>query len=61
VAVPPLEEQDAIVEHLQPRVAQLDALAERTRQALALLAEKRQALISAAVTGNLEAVEEVAA
>lgn len=61
VAVPPKQEQQAIVEYLQPRVQQLDALADRTVQDLMLLAQRRHALLTAAVTGTLDEPEEALA
>lgn len=51
---PPLEEQRAIAEHIASEVAALDALAEVATTAIALLQERRIALISAAVTGKID-------
>lgn len=53
VPVPPLDEQRAIVEHVQIEASKLNALAEATERTIALLQERRSALISAAVTGQL--------
>jgi type I restriction enzyme, S subunit len=50
VAIPPLTEQILIVEHLDVEFAQLDALTTEAQRAIALLQERRTALISAAVT-----------
>lgn len=52
--VPPLDEQQAIVKHVQIETKKLDALAEATERTIALLQERRSALISAAVTGQLD-------
>lgn len=52
--VPPLDEQQAIVKHVQIETRKLDALAEATERTIALLQERRSALISATVTGELE-------
>lgn len=51
--VPPLDEQQAIVKHVQIETKKLDALAEATERTIVLLQERRSALISAAVTGQL--------
>lgn len=51
---PPLEEQRAIAEHIAGEVAALDDLAEIATTAIALLQERRTALISAAVTGKID-------
>lgn len=50
---PPLEEQDAIVAHIAKETAKLDALRAAAENSIALLKERRGALISAAVTGKL--------
>lgn len=50
--VPPLDEQQAIVKHVQIETQKLDALAGATERTITLLQERRSALISAAVTGN---------
>ena len=52
--VPPVQEQRVIVEHLRTRISQLDALKEVTERTIALLRERRTALIASAVTGKLE-------
>jgi type I restriction enzyme S subunit len=58
VPLPPLSEQRAIVEHITRETAKLDALRAATERSIALLKERRSALIAAAVTGqiNIEAV-----
>ena len=54
VCVPPFAEQAAIVEYLDRETAKLDALAAKARETIALLKERRAALISAAVTGKID-------
>jgi len=54
VCVPPIPEQRAIVAHLDAATAQFDALTAEVERALALLQERRTALISAAVTGQID-------
>lgn len=51
---PPQDEQQAIVKHVRIETKKLDALAEATEHTTALLQERRSALISAAVTGQLK-------
>jgi len=53
VPLPPLAEQQAIAAYLDGETARLDALAARYRRLLALLDEKRRALITNAVTRGL--------
>ena len=53
-AVPPLDEQHAIVAHIAAETAKLDALQAATERTIALLKERRTALIAAAVTGQIE-------
>lgn len=52
--LPPVDEQQAIVSHVQAEIRKLDALAAATRCTVELLQERRSALISAAVTGQME-------
>lgn len=51
---PPLEEQHAIVAHIAAETAKLDALRAATERSIALLKERRSALIAAAVTGQFQ-------
>ena len=53
VPFPPLEEQRAIVAYIGKATAKLDALRAATERTIALLKERRAALIAAAVTGRL--------
>ncbi|MGE0126516.1 MAG: restriction endonuclease subunit S [Blastocatellales bacterium] len=51
--LPSLEEQDAIVARIVTETAKLDALRAATERTIALLKERRAALIAAAVTGRI--------
>ena len=59
IALPPLDEQALIVDFINAETAKLDTLTTETQRAIALLQERRTALISAAVTGQID-VREVA-
>ena len=52
--VPPLDEQRSIVEHIARETARIDAVRAATEWTIALLKERRSALIAAAVTGQLD-------
>lgn len=52
--VPPKEEQRTIVAHIARATAKLDAVRAATEVTIALLKERRSALIAAAVTGQLD-------
>ena len=54
VAVPPDQEQRAIVAHIVAQTAKLDALRSAAERSIALLKERRAALIAAAVTGKID-------
>jgi type I restriction enzyme, S subunit len=54
VPIPPLKEQRAIADYLDRETARLDALVEAKERMLGLLAEKRRALITRAVTRGLD-------
>ncbi|MFO1393990.1 MAG: restriction endonuclease subunit S [Steroidobacteraceae bacterium] len=54
VVVPPMQEQRQIVEFLEARVSDIDALMAHAENAMTLLQERRSALISAAVTGQID-------
>ena len=51
---PPLEEQESIARTLTEETSKLDALTAETQRAIDLLQERRSALISAAVTGQID-------
>ena len=54
MAVPPRAEQATITEFLERETTRLDALMAEARIAIALMQERRTALISAAVTGQID-------
>jgi type I restriction enzyme S subunit len=54
--VPPLEEQHAIVKHITEELRKVNALSKATGKTIALLKERRAALIAAAVTGQIDLV-----
>jgi type I restriction enzyme S subunit len=54
IAVPPLTQQRAIADYLDRETARLDALVAAKERVLGLLAEKRRALITRAVTRGLD-------
>lgn len=58
IALPPLPEQRAIVAYLDDRCGRMDALIAKAERAIALLKERRSALISAAVTGKIDVRDE---
>lgn len=59
VPVPPFAEQSKIVRHLDRLSHQLDVLQAKTAESIVLLKERRQALISAAVTGKIDVTGKV--
>ncbi len=54
LALPPVDEQNAIAEFLDRELAKIDALIAEQERLIALLKEKRQAVISHAVTKGLD-------
>ena len=54
IPLPSVGEQDEIVEEVQRRLRSIDAATETLTRQVALLKERRQALITAAVTGELD-------
>jgi type I restriction enzyme S subunit len=54
VPLPPLDDQRTILAHIRRETAKLDALHAATERTIALLKERRAALIAAAVTGKLD-------
>ena len=54
IAAPPIEEQRKILAFLDLELAKLDTLTTEAQRAIDLLQERRTALISAAVTGQID-------
>jgi type I restriction enzyme, S subunit len=54
IPTPPPGEQDLLVAHLARELASIDKLAQATQQTVALIKERRAALIDAAVTGQID-------
>jgi len=54
LTIPPLGEQAAIISFLDKAVARVDVLTSEAQRAIDLLQERRTALISAAVTGQID-------
>lgn len=54
LARPPLEEQQRIVAYLDEQTSKIDALIAKTREHITLAKERRAALITAAVTGQID-------
>ncbi len=60
VPLPSLAEQEAICRQLEASLSNLDCLAGKVGDSLALLNERRTALITAAVTGQIDLREDIA-
>jgi len=56
-AVPPLEEQQSIVRHIETECARIDAKKSKTEKLIVLLTEYRTALISEVVTGKIKVID----
>lgn len=54
VAVPPISEQESIVQSIKNETKKIDNLHDNINEQISLLKEKRQALIAAAVTGQID-------
>jgi type I restriction enzyme S subunit len=54
VAIPPVQEQEAIVRHISIATKKYDSLTAEANLAIELLQERRAALVSAAVTGKID-------
>ncbi|WP_336706501.1 restriction endonuclease subunit S [Oerskovia sp. USHLN155] len=52
--IPPIDEQHAIVEHIDEQTSRIDALIAKAEEHIALAKERRSALITAAVTGQID-------
>ncbi len=59
VPVPPREEQAEIEDMLSNATARLNSILKKTERSIELLKERRSALISAAVTGQIDLREAV--
>ena len=57
VAVPPLEEQHQIATYLDEQTARVDGLIAESERFIELARERRSALITAAVTGQIDVRE----
>lgn len=57
IPLPPLEEQTAILESIHTRTVRFDGMVDTTSDSIRLLRERRSALITAAVTGQIPAEE----
>ncbi len=60
IALPPLPEQYAIVAHIAAETAKVDGMRCATERTIALLKERRAALIAAAITGQIDIPEATA-
>ena len=54
LAVPPKQEQLEVCDYLESELAKFDTLTTEAQRAIDLLQERRTALISAAVTGQID-------
>lgn len=54
IEIPPFEVQESLVASVDDQTAKIDEAIETAREAIALAKERRQALISAAVTGKID-------
>jgi type I restriction enzyme S subunit len=54
IPIPPKEEQNAIIKHLDRETAKIDQLVDKVREAIDRLNELRTALVSAAITGKID-------
>jgi type I restriction enzyme, S subunit len=54
IPLPPLQEQKSIADFLDKETAKIDSLIEKAKLSIELSKEKRQALISSAVTGKID-------
>ncbi len=54
ICLPPLEEQDKILDMITRETSRIDRLTEKTQRSIDLLKERRAAFITAAVTGQID-------
>ncbi len=59
LSVPPASEQKAIIRYVEHEAGRIDALVNKTERSIELLKERRSALITAAVTGQIDLREAV--
>ena len=59
-ALPPVSEQDVILEALSIGTTRIDLIVDKTQESITLLKERRTALITAAVTGQIDLREDIA-
>jgi len=59
IPLPPLDEQRQIVERIKTETTKINRLRIATENSIALLKERRAALIAAAVTGQIQILEAV--
>lgn len=57
--LPPIEEQDQLIEHVNTKIGEIDQVIERERALIAKLKELRTALISEVVTCKIDVRDEV--
>lgn len=57
--LPSVDEQKAIVQHVDYETSRIDRLVEKTQRSIDLLKERRAAFITAAVTGQIDLREPV--
>ena len=57
VTVPPIDEQTEIANYINRETFRLDTLISKTKRSIELLKERRSALITAAVTGQIDVRE----
>lgn len=57
IPIPPKEEQQSIVQHIQTECTRIDAKISRTEKLIELLTEYRTALISDVVTGKIKVID----
>ena len=60
VCLPPIEEQNHILEFIANASSRIDLLVGKTQESITLLKERRTALITAAVTGQIDLREDIA-
>jgi type I restriction enzyme S subunit len=58
ISAPPVREQEAIVDYLDLETVRIDGLIEKAEAFVRIAAERRAALITAAVTGRVDVMEE---